>query len=247
MKTIAILLSALPLLAQVAEPRAGVVTGRDGVVREVIGVAGASLPGDTLLAGALRTAASADFWVAKLDHSLRTSRGEEFDAPAGDARIGFSADGTAAWIYFPAKATRSFWRLLRSGGVDTSACRPERSNLLTGTILALAGDLTLYIRRNDGLRALTLRTTDCAIESDTPLDLDAALAVALADGTLVFARDTAVVIRDKAGNQYPFDLPERVDELHQMADGWVHVRTASANFALRIATRQIYLLPEVTQ
>ena len=251
MKNAAFFLCCIPLLAQVAEPRVGLVAGRDGAAREVLGVAGAFLPGDIVLSDVIRGAAAGDFWVAKLPYSLRTSRGEEFDAPPGDALFGFSASRDV-WIYLPPRGTdgrgRSLWRAFRSGGVDTAVCLPERS-LLRGPIVALAGDLTLYVRRHDGLHALAIRPSDGAIESDTPLGFDARLVVAFPDGTLVAARDASVVVRDAAGSLQSLDLPDPPERLALMGDGWVHIRTASANFALRLrdGATTLQQLPEVAQ
>lgn len=237
MKPASLLFLCFIATAQVDEPRAGAVRTAAGEVRIIAGLPGAFVAGEIVAAHALDAADSGRLRIAKLDTSLLAGGGE-FPTPPGRAVIGFSSDGRTAYVYFPGSST---FARITAEGIEPLPLDPA----IQGSEVLAIRDTTLFIRREDGVHAVSINAGTGAIDSDTPL-LIAADVMAATPGALVYAAAGALVVLEDGGIEHRLPVSSAVTALARMGDGWIHVRDEARSFALRLrdAAPALYELPE---
>jgi hypothetical protein len=228
---IALVLAALAGFAQpgfaqpgLAPPRLGFIAGPDHSLRPVLGLAGNLLLGNAAAEDVLAAAWSGSFGLVKTSSSLMAFDANHIlasvDAVPGPALFAFRADGSPALALLPQTSTLYLWT-----GKAFSPI-PFPADWLGGQTLAIAepqsGQLGLVVQRDDGLWLEQMSTSGGKfIQSALPGVRPPVLLQQ--DGTLFYANQTALVIRDRAGNERRIETGEAIAEMHWMGNNWVHV------------------------
>jgi len=198
-----------------------------GAVRTVYGIAASVTVGDAEITGVLSQACGKNFCLAKTETSIVSSSGA-VSAPTGPALFAFAGD--AAFIWFPQSRQLAQWQT----GVLTTIDSTVDGEVLS--IRASAGSAELAVRRQSGewLVKPDGSVVD-ALFSSGPLML-------IPSGVVYATRDE-IVIRDL---RIPLD---RVTAFLQMAPGYLQVRAAGIDYALRVekGREMLFQLPGVQQ
>jgi hypothetical protein len=214
--------------AQINHPNVGKMLDANGAVRTVYGIAASVTLGDPEITSVLSQACSKNFCLAKTGTSILSPSGT-VDAPAGPALFAFT--GEAAFVWFPQSRQLAQWQ----NGVLTSI-----DSTVDGEVLSLrasGGSVVLAVRRQSGEWLVNPdgSVADSLPRSSGPLML-------IPDGA-VYATRNEIVIRDQ---RIPLD---RVTAFSQMAPGYLQVRAAGIDYALRIekGREMLFQLPGVNQ
>jgi hypothetical protein len=230
-------------------PSLGYVRTGAGLVTRLSGVAAAMIPEATGESEAETVAFSGKLLVEKLRSSVRVldesgALVSVAEAPEGWAVIGFDESGASAALWL---AQSSELRVFRSGAW---AIVPFEAGRTAGSVMAVrveeSGSVTLLVSRG-GIWLLTVRTSDGAIESESPAGAAAGPALFVRGGGLLFQRDDLLVHRTPAGDEQTIDLPEPAASLNRMGLDWIQAGTTNGkNYAVRLrGTPRVYEIPEV--
>jgi hypothetical protein len=213
--------------AQINHPSLGKMLDANGAVRTVYGIAASVTLGDAEITNVLSQACGKNFCLAKTETSVVSSSGN-VDAPAGPALFGFVGD--TAFIWFRLSRQLAQWQNEVLTPIDST---------IDGEVLSIrsaAGSVELAVRRQTGdwLVKPDGSVID-ALPSSGPLIL-------IPDG-VAYATRSEIVIRDV---RIPLD---QVTAFTQMAPGYLQVRAADIDYALRIekGREMLFQLPGVPQ
>ena len=198
-----------------------------GFLRPVSGVSGAFVADAPVAEGVLSTACSRTLCLAKTDAAVLSLSGAT-PAPPGPAE--FALDGDHAVIFFPLNRQFARWR---EGSLEMFDLNVD------GEVLSVRSDLTLAIRRGDGVWIVS---ANGAILDSLP---DETGPVLLADGGIVYATPESLVLRRADGSEVRFPAPG-VAALFALGDGYIEARAAGALYTLHIdpGHERLYLLPQ---
>lgn len=249
-----ILCAAISAWAQsgVSEPRIGMIRDTAGLLRPVSGIAGNFVVRDSLTSAVSAFAFSGQIGIAKLDAStvVMDASGKVIsatDSPSGPAVFGFSPDGTAAIAYYALDGSFARWL--------TDAWTPLvlDPQIFGGALLSIntpdADHIAAVVQHARWRTLLRVRISDNAVESSELLPGTGDVLLC-ANGSLISAEKTGIIIRDPNAIENRLAVTERVNSLAQMGTEWVQVGTAGGRFfALRIraGSTQIFALPGVAQ
>lgn len=235
----------------ITAPQVGFARDRAGVVRSVTGLAGNFLLGDPAETGVLSAAFSGRLGVWKTANTLEVADRngqiiDIMDAPDGPAVMGFSTDGATAVIYYRQAQTLFCWH----GGHLTPL--PFDATQLPGDLVAAAvsdrRDVILLVQREDALWRVRLPARGGSTPLVEPLPGVHGPALATGDGRIIYRDEHGLVIRaiDQTEVYVALDAP---DSLAWLGGDWVHTRTGSQNFAVRLTAGRVqaFLLPEAAQ
>lgn len=239
MRAVLFILTLALALGGVSEPSGGVLLTRGGAVRELNGLSGSFIPGVILASNAQAAASCSGRVVIKSGAEVRLTRGDTYAVPDGPMLAGFVPNCSAVYLYFP--QTRNFARL-SDGGFEML---PIDGGLLDGEVVALTGDLTVWVRRNDELHQLRVRASDGAVESDERTGIHAELALGTPGGSLIYVNGTAVLIRSADASERVIEVPEPPIALVLINETLVQLQCKGLTYALHLTTGTLTVLPEV--
>ena len=210
-------------------PELGRTIDARGMLRAVRGVAGAFTLGESIGLPVVASACGERLCVAKTASQLVVGD-VAVDAPEGAALIGIQ--GANAALYFPSTHEFFEWREGSLRPLDVS---------VEGEVLALGfaadGSLHLAVRQHEGV---LLAGADGGVLDSLPSNAGAVL---LVEGAVLFATGGQTVLRRGDASEVRFDLAG-VESLFALGPGWVGALAQGATYALRIATGQMFQLPE---
>ena len=222
--TLAICVSAC---AQINRPSIGKMLDATGAVRTVYGIAASVTLGDVEITGVISQACGKNLCLAKTETSIISPSGS-IDAPAGPALFAFA--GNAAFVWFPESRRLAQWQADVLTTIDST---------VDGEVLSIRpteGSVEFAVRRQSGEWLVKPDGTVVdSIFSSGPL--------MLIPGGVIYATRDEIVIRDL---RIPLD---RVTAFLQMAPGYLQVRAAGIDYALRVekGREMLFQLPGVQQ
>jgi hypothetical protein len=213
--------------AQINRPSIGKMLDATGAERTVYGIAASVTLGDAEITGVLSQACGKNFCLAKTETSIVSSAGA-VSAPAGPALFAFADD--TAFIWFPESRQVAQWQ----AGVLTTIDSTVDGEVLS--IRASTGSVELAVRRQSG--EWLVKPDGSVVDS-----LFSPGPLMLIPGGVVYATHNEIVIRDL---RIPLD---RVTAFLQMAPGYLQVRAAGIDYALRVekGREMLFQLPGVQQ
>jgi len=212
----------------IARPQLGKILDANGAVRTVYGIAASTALGDAEITGVLSSACGKTFCLAKTDSSIVSASGNAA-APAGPALFAF--DGGAAFVWFPQSRQLAQWQ----NGVVTPIDSSVDGEVLS--IRASGGAVEFAVRRQSGEWIVK---ADGSVVAALPRSSGPVMLIA---GGVVYVTHGEIVIRDL---QMPL---AGVTRLGRMSAGYLQVRAAGVDYAIRIekGRETLFQLPGVTQ
>ncbi len=228
-------------------PRIGFMQDAGGSVRPVLGVTANFVLGDSIAEGVISAAFSGMFGMVKTDSTLLVMDRQGvvlsvMDAPPGPALFAFSQEGKPALVYFLGTSSLMRWQDGTSLNVD---------GVLSIAALDSSG-AAMIVQRDGGLWHVRISLDTGAVESQTLIPDATAPVLLLANGDLLFADATGIVIRKPDGTAKHIDarLPA-VFSFQQLGAGWVQLLDSSGQRQLAVRTvenlEQVYQLPGMEQ
>lgn len=246
MRTLLLFTTALVAAAGgIDAPRIGYARSADGSVLQVSGVSGAFITTPTGLTDVVAAAFSGSLGLLKTNETTRVIDRtgailSEIEAPSGPAMFGFDPTGRVGAAWYPSTGALAIYR---DGEWSPAPFDPGASGVLAITLKDK--DRAMVVLQSDSLSLVRIRLSDGAVEDVTALGASTGPVLALSDGSLIFQRDGAAILRDVQGVEQTLDLPAGVVELTPMGGAWVQARTDSgATLTVRLGSQpRVYILP----
>jgi hypothetical protein len=223
MKILMVLVSTCAF-AQINRPQLGKMLDQTGAVRTVYGIAASVTLGDAEITGVLSSACAKTFCLAKTQTGIVSASGT-IAAPSGPALFAFDSD--AAFVWFPQPRQLAQWQ----NGAFTFIEVSVDGEVLS--IRASAGSVEFAVRQRNG---------DWLVKADGSVvdSLPTGPLILIADGVVYATRDE-IVVRDA---RIPLS---QVTSFSRMAPGYLQVRAAGIDYALRIekGRETLFQLPGV--
>src|SRR5271165_5547299 len=230
----------------ISPPVVGAFHDSTGSLQRVIGVPGNFVLAEAGISNVLSAAFSTSAGLAKTDAEVLVFNASaqiinRFQVAAGPALFAFDQSGAPALAYFASK----LFRLAGSSLIPVG---------WTGDAVSIASigpqSATMIVREGRELQTLQISLPSGSVDSQTPLSDIATPVLLFSNGSLLFTRDGAIIVRDPSGVERKLSTAIRVASFESMAGEWVTVREAFSSrvFALRIGPQNLdqYQLPEVT-
>jgi hypothetical protein len=215
--------------AQVAldAPRFGRITGSDGQLREVRGIAGAFTLGEPM-GHVLASACGTELCLAKTETQVAGPNGA-IDAPAGPALI--AVGGRRAVLYFSATCQLAEWR---------DGALVPLGIAVAGEVIAVgfdaAGEVRLALRQED---AVWITNTQGALLDALPPDTKAVL---IEDGNVLYSNGASLVLRHADGSEMSLPV-DGVSSMFPLGADWAAAIAGGAMHAVRLTDGHVYPLP----
>jgi hypothetical protein len=219
-------LSTITLWAQtgLAPPRLGFIAATDHSLRPVLGLSGNLLLGSPTAEDVVSAAWSGYFGLVKSSSSLMAFDVNHMlasvDDVAGPALFAFNLSGVPAFALLPQTGTLYTW----TGKAFHSLAFP--ADWLGGQTLAIAspqpGQISLIVQRNDGLWLEEMSTGGGGLVQSALPGIQAPVLLQ-DDGALLYMDRTALVIRDRKGNERRIETGVWIGEMNWMGSGWLQL------------------------
>ena len=233
-------------------PQIGFLRDSAHQVRPLLGISGNFWLGDAVAADVVSAASSGSASMLKTSHRLLVLNA--LGHPVGRA---WTATGPALFAFTPAGAPALAWlpdsgELLRWNGLRFEAT-PVSATCLNGAVVSLAAPdssrAAFVVARDGQLWRVDISLFDGAVLFAANLPGASAPALLFDDGALLYAGQSALVLRDPQGDERAIPFTGSAVEFTPMGRDWILLENLlpPGRLALRLSTGALFELPEVAQ
>jgi hypothetical protein len=233
-------------------PRIGFVRDDAGIVRPLFGISGNFWLGEKFAVEALSVASSGSFSILKTPHDVLV-----YNATGGLVGRPTPAAGSGLFAFAPAGSPVFAWlqdsgELLRWNGPRFEPTPVSATNL-NGTVISLAAPdsstAAFLVQRGTEIWRVEVSVLNDAVVFAANLPGLTAPALLFDDGSVLYAGESALVLRNVLGVERTIPFPGTVAQFTQLGSDWVLINNSQppAHLALRLSTGAVFELPEVTQ
>lgn len=233
-------------------PRIGLVRDGAGNVRPLFGISGNFWLGEKFAGVAASITSSGTFSIVKTARAILVydALGHIVNRPtpaAGPVLFAFTSAGAPAFAWL-----RDCGELLRWNGPRFEPT-PVTAAGLNGTVISLAAPdpstAAFLIQRGTEIWRVDVSRFNDAVVFAANLPGVSAPALLFDDGSVLYASDAALVLRNAQGTERTIAFSGTVLQLAQLGSDWVLIDNGQppAHLALRLSTGAVFELPEVAR
>jgi hypothetical protein len=233
-------------------PRIGFVRDGAGNVRPLFGISGNFWLGEKVAAAALSVASSGSFSILKTSRAILV-----YDATGNLVGRSTAAAGSALFAFTSAGSPAFAWlqdsgELLRWNGQRFEPT-PVNAADLNGTVISLAAPdsstAAFLVQRRTEIWRVDASVLDDAVVFAASLPGVAAPALLFDDGSVLYAGESALVLRNARGVERTIPFSGTAAQFTPLGSDWVLIVNGQppAHLALRLSTGAVFELPEVTR
>ena len=249
-------ISAFVLTASLAAAQSGLTPPRIGFVRDsanrlraLLGISGNFWMGGTVARGVIDAASSGRASILQTRRGLIVvdTAGDPLSRPfpaSGEALFAFSDDGSPALVWL--RESGRLLRWTRRGFIAVPAADPGGS--VVSIAAPRASSAAFLVERDREVWRVDISLGDGALLFAAKLPGVSSPALLLDDGTLLFARNSSLVLRNPEGDERTIAFDNVAIRFAPVGRDWILIdTTTTTHLVLRLSTGALFELPESTQ
>jgi len=233
-------------------PRIGSVRDSAGNVRPLFGISGNFWLGEKIAADGVSFASSGSYSILKTARAILVydALGDLVGRPtpaAGSALFAFTSAGSPAFAWL-----QDSGELLRWNGQGFQP-RSVNAAALNGTVISLSAPdsstAAFLVQRGTEIWRVDISVLNDAVVFSANLPGVTAPALLFDDGTVLYAGESALVLRNGQGVERAISFSGTAAQFTPLRSDWVLIDNGRppAHLALRLSTGAVFELPEVTR